>query len=188
MIERTFVMIKPDGVKRALIGEIIKRFETVGLKLVGMRMTWVNAEFAKRHYPLDEEWARSLFEKNKNSAEKNGRPFEFSDHLEFGGLIQKRNMNYIIEGPVIAMVWEGIHAIEIVRKIVGSTEPRQAIPGTIRGDFTHVSYQYSDNKDISVRNLIHASSDPKAAEYEISLWFENKELHTYKNVHDISVY
>src|SRR3989344_893035 len=119
MIERTFVMIKPDGVKRALVGDIIKRFENIGLKLVGMKMNWVNEEFAKKHYPLDEEWAKAVFEKSKSGAEKSGKPFNHNNHLEFGKFIQKKNMDFLIDGPVVAMVWEGVHAIEIVRKMVG---------------------------------------------------------------------
>lgn len=159
MIERTLVLIKPDGVQRGLIGEVIKRFENVGLKIVGMRMEWVGDKFAKKHYKAH------------------------VDKSFFSALI-----SMITEGPVMAMVLEGIHSIELVRKIVGSTEPRKASPGTIRGDFSHHSYEYTDPKGIAIKNIIHASGSKKEAEDEIKLWFKPKELHSYKTVHEKHVF
>ena len=156
MIERTLVLLKPDAVQRAFVGEIITRFERVGLKIVGMKMVWVDEDFSKKHY---------------------------SDHVDkpfYPGLEE-----FITEGPVIAMVLEGIHAVEIVRKIVGPTEPKQAPPGTIRGDFSHHSYAYTDKKGIAIKNLIHASGSVEDAEKEVSLWFKPEELHSYKTVHDV---
>lgn len=97
-------------------------------------------------------------------------------------------MSYIVDGTVVAIVLEGIHAIEVVRKIVGVTEPKAALPGTIRGDFCHVSYDYADKKELAIRNIIHASGSKEDAEYEISLWFKNNELHSYKNVHDVHIF
>lgn len=158
MIERTFVMIKPDGVQRQIVGKILERFEHAGLKIVGMKMAWVDGDFAKKHY--------------KAHLEKPFYPF-----LE----------EMITEGPVIAFVLEGVHAIPTVRKIVGSTEPKGAPPGTIRGDFAHVSYDYADGKKKSIKNLIHASGDKKDAEDEINLWFKPEELHSYPTVHDVHV-
>lgn len=156
MIERTLVLLKPDSIKRGLIGEIISRFEKVGMKIVGIKMVWVNKDFAKKHY--------------KAHVTKN-----FYPGLEA----------MIIEGPVVAMVIEGIHSIASVRKMVGGTEPKTAQPGTIRGDYAHHSYEYTDKKGIAIKNLIHASGDKKDAEYEIKLWFEEKELHSYDTVHEI---
>lgn len=155
MIERTFVAIKPDGVQRGLIGRILERFENAGLKIVAMKMVWVEKDFAKKHY--------------KEHVDK---PF-------YKGLEQ-----FIVEGPVVAMVIEGLHAIETVRKIVGPTEPKQAPPGTIRGDFAHHSYAWTDKKGIAVKNLIHASGNEKDAEYEVKLWFGIDEMHDYKTVHE----
>ncbi len=155
-VERTFVMIKPDGVQRTLVGEIIKRFENVGLKIVGMKMKWVDEEFSRKHY--------------KEHVEK---PF-------YPGLEAM-----ITEGPVVAMVLEGVHAVDLVRKMVGGTEPKSALPGTIRGDFSHSSYEHADSKGIAVKNIIHASAKKNEAEVEIDLWFEEKEIHTYKTVHEI---
>lgn len=155
MIERTFVALKPDAVQRGLIGEIIKRFENVGLKVAGMKMRWITPEFAKKHYK-----------------DHIGKPF-------YKGLEE-----FITEGPVIAMVIEGVSSIETVRKIVGSTEPKSASPGTIRGDFAHHSYNYTDKRGISIKNLIHASGNKSDAEYEIGLWFTDDEIHDYKASHE----
>ena len=154
-VERTFVLVKPDGVQRALVGEIIKRFENVGLKIVGMKMRWVDGDFAKKHYK-----------------EHVGKPF-------YAGL-----ESMITEGPVIAMVLDGVHAVEQVRKMVGGTEPKTAPPGTIRGDFCHVSYAHADKKGVAVKNIIHASGNVKEAKEEIELWFDNHEIHTYETVHE----
>lgn len=180
LMERTLVLIKPDGVVRGLIGKIISRFEDIGLKLAGMKMVWVDEKFAKEHYKLDEEWAKNVFTKTKTTRESQGQEFPFKDHMEYGGMIQKWNMNFLREGPVVAFVLEGPHAIEIVRKIVGSTEPRQAAPGTIRGDFASIeSYPLANDKERVLRNLIHASDSVENANREIDLWFEKKELHSY---------
>jgi len=151
MIERTFVAIKPDGVKRALIGEIIQRFEKKGLKIVAMKMVWVDKEMSKKHY-----------------AAHINKPFYKS--LE----------EFITMGPVVGMVIEGISAVEVVRSIVGGTEPKSAAPGTIRGDYSHHSYAYTDAKKKSIFNLIHASGNKPEAEQEIKLWFSDKEIHSYK--------
>jgi len=155
MIEKTFVAIKPDGVQRGFVGKIIERFENAGLKIVGMKMRWVDPDFAKQHY--------------KAHVEK-----DFYKNLE----------KFITEGPVVAIVLEGIHAVETVRKIVGPTEPKAALPGTIRGDLAHHSYAYSDEKGISVKNIIHASGTKKEADEEIKLWFSIDELYEYKTVHE----
>ena len=156
MMERTLVLLKPDAVKRSLMGEIISRFEKVGMKIIGMKMVWVDKDFAKKHY--------------KAHVKK-----EFYPGLEA----------MITEGPVVAMIIEGLHSIESVRKMVGGTEPKSAQPGTIRGDYAHHSYNYTNKKGIAIKNLIHASGNKKDAEFEIKLWFDEKELHTYDTVHEI---
>ncbi len=155
MIERTLVLIKPDGVERGLTGRVIQRFEDVGLKLVGMKMVWVDKHFAKKHYAAHVE-----------------KPF-------YRGLEA-----FIISGPVVAIVLEGVEAIDLVRKMVGPTEPKQAAPGTIRGDFSHHSYGHADKKKIAIKNLIHASCDKKDANAEVSLWFSDEELHGYETVYE----
>lgn len=158
--ERTLVLIKPDGVVRNLIGRIISRFEDAGLKIVGMKMVWVDDNFAGEHYRMDIE-------------EKHGKRVR-------DGLIK-----YIKEGPVIALVIEGSNAIENVRKLVGKTYPHESPPGTIRGDFAHISKDYANHHEINVRNLIHASGNAEDAAIEVPLWFTEKEMHSYKTVHDI---
>ena len=155
VVSRTLVLVKPDGVKRGLIGDIISRFEKCGLKIVAMKMLHINEEFSKKHY--------------SSHAEK-----DFYKSLE----------KYLISGPVIAIVLEGIHAVENVRKIVGSTEPNKSTPGTIRGDYAHISNLYSDNKNKGTKNLVHASGNIEEAKNEIKLWFNDKELHTYKTLHE----
>lgn len=153
-IERTFVMIKPDGVKRAVVGEILTRFEKVGLKLVGMKMMHIDEDFSAKHYS-------DLVDK----------PF-------YPGL---RDM--IVSGPVVALVWEGASAVSLVRKMVGATEPAQAAPGTIRGDFAHMTYGRADSTGGQMPNLIHASDSPENAEKELHLWFSETDLYDrYDNV------
>lgn len=159
MLEKTLILLKPDAVQRGLIGEIITRFEKAGLKIIGMKMVFANKDFASKHYSSIKE--------------------------RVGQKIFDNTVKYITEGPVVAMCIEGINAVEIIRKMVGGTEPRSAQPGTIRGDYSHVSYAHSDAKNVAVKNLIHASGNKEDAEKEIVLWFKKDELHTYKTVHEI---
>lgn len=180
MIERTLILVKHDGVLRSLVGEIVKRFENIGLKIVGMKMIWADKKMAQNHYVVTDEWANDVYTKAKSAAEKSGRNFPYSDAKKYASNIQKNNTDFLTEGPVVAIVLEGHHSVELGRKLVGSTEPRQATPGTIRGDFMHDSYKVADGKGRSVRNLVHASGTPEEANREIPLWFENKELHSYK--------
>ena len=142
MIERTLVLIKPDGVQRGLTGEILKRFENVGLKIVAMKMIWIDEEFGAKHY---------------------------SDvKVRRGEKVFNALLNLITMGPIVAVVFEGIDSVEVVRKICGTTEPKTASPGTIRGDFAHVSFAYSDKVDQAVRNVAHASGTKDDAENEIA--------------------
>jgi len=162
VIERTLVVLKPDAVQRGIVGKIISRFEEVGLKMSGMKMIHCTKEFAEQHYPLDEEWAKEVYRKSKEKHDKLGKKLRFKNHTEMGKSIQGWNMNFLCESPVIAIVLEGPHAIEIARKMVGATEPLQSPPGTIRGDFASVeSYPLSDAKNRVLRNLIHASDSKK---------------------------
>lgn len=151
LIRDTLVLVKPDGVKRGLIGEIVGRIEDRGLKIVGMKMVATHSDFAEEHY-----------EEHKEK--------DFFPYL----------VDYITSGPVVAMVVRGIRAVEVVRKIVGHTSPKQAEPGTIRGDYAHVSLDYADKRDVASKNLIHASGSKKEAEKEIELWFKDEEIHSYK--------
>jgi len=159
MIERTLVLLKPDAVERGISGEIIHRFERVGLKIVGMKMAWVDNKFAEKHY--DEDLAKRR-----------------------GANVRQWNVDFLSSGPVIAMAIEGVNAIENTRSLVGNTEPKSALPGTIRGDFSHVSYEYCDAKACVLKNTIHASADKKDAEKELKLWFKASELFDYQAVHE----
>jgi len=162
MIEQTVVLVKPDGVQRGIIGEIIKRFEQAGLKIVGMKMVWVDEDFAKKHY-------------RKDIAERHGE------------WVRKANLDFLQEGPVVAMLLEGADAIATVRKIVGPTEPKAAPPGTIRGDFCHVSYAYANEQNKVIKNVVHASGDKNDADIEIPLWFSKEDIHAYTGVHDVHI-
>ncbi len=178
--EQTLVLLKHDSIQRGLIGKIIERFENSGLKIVGMKMVWADSKLAEKHYPLDETWAKNVFEKTKKVYDEIGKKFPYKTHMEHGKTIQSWLTNFLKEGPIMALVIEGPHAVEIIRKLVGSTEPRQAQPGTIRGDFAMVeSYTMADNKKRALRNLIHASDSPETAKREISVWFNNEEVHKY---------
>ena len=159
-MQKTLVLIKPEGVQRHLVGKILTRFEDAGLKIVAMKQVWVDKEFAKKHYTED-------------IAERRGKE------------VREMLLDYITEGPVVAIVLEGVNAIENVRRIVGGTEPKSSPPGTIRGDFAHVSFSYADSNNLPVKNLIHASSDENDAKREIELWFKSSEMHSYKTVQDL---
>ncbi len=181
VMEKTLVLLKPDTLQRNLVGKIISRIEDIGLKILAMKMVLADEKKAIEHYPLDEEWAKNVFEKTKKAYEKEGKVIEHKNHIELGKSIQKWLSNFITEGPIVAMVVEGPHAIELVRKIVGSTEPRQALPGTIRGDFASTeSYSVADSNKRVLRNLIHASDSPENAQREIKVWFTDAEIHSYK--------
>lgn len=162
MIERTLILIKPDGVERSLSGKILSRFEETGLKIVALKMVRVGKKIALKHY-------------NEDLAKRRG------SH------IRNIMVDYISAGPTVAAVLEGVNAIEIVRKLTGDTEPRAALPGTIRGDYTHMSYKHADSKKGPVKNVIHASSSREDAKREIPLWFEKSDIHNYPSVHDTHI-
>ena len=159
--ERTFVLVKPDGIQRSLIGEIIKRFERIGLKLAGIKMLVPTSAHVEAHYTLDSNWRRVTGEKTIESYRKKGMKPPSEDPLEITARILEGLKKYMTSGPVVAMVWQGAHAVKIVRKVVGGTEPLSSDVGTIRGDFVLDSYQMSDTDGRSVRNLIHASRSPQ---------------------------
>ncbi|MEK7642759.1 MAG: nucleoside-diphosphate kinase [Patescibacteria group bacterium] len=186
--ERTLVVVKPDGVQRSLVGEIIKRYERVGLKMVGIKMFVPDPDFVEQHYSLDPNWRRETGEKRIKAALERGEQLPSTDPLEITRVVLDKLRNYMSSGPVIAMVWQGAHAVDIVRKITGSTEPRTSDVGTIRGDFVLDSYSMSDPDQRSIRNLIHASSSILEAEKEINHWFSLKELINYRLVQEQILY
>lgn len=175
--------MKPDGVQRGLLGEIIGRFERAGLKVVGMKMVWPNEELVGRHYTGDEEYLESVGEKALASARERGAELK-ETALEIGRRVRETNMKYISTGPVLAFVLEGNTAVQTVRNMIGGTNPLSADIGTIRGDLTIDDFTQADSEERSVRNLMHASGDLAEAEREIKLWFEESELHNYQTVMD----
>lgn len=161
-MERTLVIVKPDGVARGLIGRIIQRFEDAGMKVIGMKLMNVSKEHADAHYDgLAERVSQKVFDEATA---------------------------YMSEGPVLAFVLEGVGVIAAVRKIAGTTEPFGAAPGTIRGDFAHENYNWGDSNNKSLRNLVHASGNAEEAAHEIKLWFADEDIHDYKTVHQIHTF
>lgn len=181
--ERSLVLIKPDGVQRMLIGEVISRFERAGLKLVGMKMVWPASNVVERHYPKHRQWLEEVGEKAKAGLAQLGMEDKRTP-FEIGKWVRGQLGRYLAIGPVVAMVWQGTDAVGNIRQLVGSTNPILADVGTIRGDLTIDTIAMANAEGRSVRNLIHASSDVKEAAREIALWFRDAELHEYKNVMD----
>lgn len=186
--EKTFVIIKPDGVQRSLIGEVIGRFERVGLKLVAMKMVLPTEEMAKKHYTIDPEWVRKTGERSISNYQKKGINPPSDDPMKVGGKVLENLVRYITSGPVVAMAWQGAHAVPIVRKLVGGTEPLTSDVGTIRGDFVLDSYQMSDKDMRAVRNVIHASGTPDEAKGEIALWFSDNDIIEYNHIQESMLY
>ena len=186
--ERTLVVIKPDGIQRSLVGEIIKRFENVGLKMMANKMLTVDEDFVEKHYTLDPEWRRVTGEKTIAGYKSKGLEPPSNDPLEITAKILENLKKYMTSGPVIAMVWEGAHSVGIVRKLVGGTEPLTSDVGTIRGDYVLDSYALSDKDNRSVRNLIHASGSVEEAEMEIKHWFQEDEIIDYRLVQEQILY
>jgi nucleoside-diphosphate kinase len=184
MMEKSLVLIKPDGVQRGLVGEIIGRFERAGLKMTAIKMVHASHEDVDKHYALTEEWMMGVYTKAKAKYDALGEKFPFNDHLSYGKSIKDGLVNFLRSAPVIAMVWEGESAVALIRKLVGATEPAASAPGTIRGDLAHDSYALSNGQNRPIRNLVHASGNVKEAEYEIPIWFTDVELHKYEHVND----
>ncbi len=182
------VLIKPDGVQRSLIGEILYRYERSGLKLVAMKMVLPTAELVEKHYLVDPEWRVKTGQKTIESYRKKGKKPPSEDPLKVTEIVLNNLKQYMVKGPVIAMVWQGVHAVGIVRKITGGTEPLTSDVGTIRGDLTIDSYELSDIDGRAVRNLIHASGSTEDAEKEIVLWFEPKDIIKYNLVGEVILY
>lgn len=187
--ERTLVILKPDGIQRSLVGEMIGRFERIGLKIVATKMLVASAEHIEAHYTLDPEWRRITGEKTIKAYTDKGQKHPVSDDpIKVTEVILKNLKKYMTSGPVIALVIEGAHAVAIVRKLVGGTEPLSSDVGTIRGDFVLDSYQMSNLDGRSIRNLIHASGSPAEAEKEIPHWFKKEEIVDYRHIAEEILY
>ncbi len=187
MIEQTLIVVKPDGVVRGLTSEILRRFESVGLKLVAGKMVKITKDMASQHYPADRDelWVgignKTLenYEKLELDAQK---LLGTTDAKQIGDIVRVWLLDYIVSGPVFAAVFEGPHAVELVRKICGHTLPLLSPPGTIRGDFSFDSAALANRGQRAIKNLIHASGTVEEAIYEIPLWFSKGEIYSYKRV------
>ena len=178
--ERTYVMVKPDGVKKGLTGEIIRRFEQRHLKIVALEMFQPTKEQIDNHYPKDEAWIRRVGQKTLGTYEKYGldamKQLGTSDDLEIGKMVRVWLVDYMISAPLVRMVVEGVHAVDMVRKICGATLPYLADMGTIRGDYSADSPAVANSEKRAVMNLVHASETPAEAEHEIKHWFGDRKV------------
>lgn len=186
--ERSLVIIKPDGVQRSLIGEIIKRYERTGLKLVALKFFIPVKKLVREHYLIEDGWIEKTGQKAKDSYLKKGEKPPFSDPKKIGERVLTALEKYISSGPVLAMIWQGNEAVGVIRKITGGTEPLSSDVGTVRGDFTIDSYPLADIDNRAIRNLIHASSSPEEAKKEINIWFNKKEIVDYRLVQEQILY
>lgn len=186
--ETTILLVKPDGVKRGLVGEIISRIETRGLKIIALEMFSPTKSQIDGHYPKDEKWIKRLGEKTLNSYKKYG--FDAKEEIgtedleEIGKKVRGWLIDYMTSGPMVKMVIKGIHAIDMVRKIVGSSMPSQAEMGTIRGDFSVDDATAANRDKRAIHNLVHASETIEEAEHELMAWFAPEEIHDYKRAEE----
>ncbi|MBA3757883.1 nucleoside-diphosphate kinase [Candidatus Saccharibacteria bacterium] len=160
-MERTLVLVKPDAIKRGIIGEVITRFERAGLKIISAKMLMPDEDHYHHHYETIGKVATRR-----------------------GDEVYRKNTEFMMSGPVLALVLEGIEAVSLVRKMVGSTEPKAALPGTIRGDFAHMTIAHANSTGKGLPNIVHASADEKEAKLEIKHWFKPEELYGYKSAHE----
>ena len=174
--QQTLVLIKPDAVLRGIAGEIIRRFERVGLKIVGLKMIQASRDVLEKHYAKDEEW---MMEKGQRYKDKLGLP-EDTDPLEVGREILNGLIEDMQVSPIIAMVLQGHNAVMTVKRLTGPTNIDDALPGTIRGDYSHDTFDLANRSNRPNITIIHATDDPKESEKEINFWFSPDEIHTYK--------
>ena len=186
--ERTVVIVKPDGVKRGLVGEIISRFERRGLKIVALEMFTATKAQVDDHYPKDEVWITRLGEKTLSNYQKYGwdakKELGTDDKMEIGNMVRGWLLDYMTSSPLVKMVVKGIHAVDMVRKIAGPTMPAAAEMGTIRGDFSVDDATAANRDKRAIHNIVHASETPEEAEHEIVFWFAPEEIHDYKRAEE----
>ncbi|HVW71841.1 MAG TPA: nucleoside-diphosphate kinase [Candidatus Paceibacterota bacterium] len=181
--EKTYVMVKPDGVKKGLIGEVIRRFEQRDLKIVALEMFQPTTEQIDNHYPKDPAWIKRLGEKTISTYEKYGydlmADFGTTEPEKIGPEIRKWLVDYMVSAPLVRMVVQGTHAVDMVRKISGPTMPYLADMGTLRGDYSNDSPALANAEKRAVMNLMHASETPEEAEHEIEYWFGKSPIYSY---------
>lgn len=189
--ERTFVILKPDAVQRGLVGEIIKRFERIGLKIVGMKMHMADEKKLWDHYSKDDAWYLKKGERILENKKSLGHTID-KEAIEYGKDIIRAVVSFMSAGPIVSIVLEGNNAAAVVKRLVGGTEPATADTGTIRGDFALDSYYLCDVDDSrGMRNIIHCT-DPADGEgamaREIGIWFTPEELNDYRLVTEAMLY
>lgn len=189
-MEQTVVLVKPDGVKRGLIGEVIRRFERMGLKLVALKMVSADDNLLLKHYQSDKEdtlkrWGTKTLKTYTEYGKDAKKDLGTDDPIELGKLVNKWLFDYVKSGPMVAMLWEGKHAVENVCTAAGPTMPVQAPPGTIRGDFSTDSAAYANAEKRGVANIIHVSASLEEANFEKTLWFTLSEIHEYKRTDEL---
>lgn len=186
--ERTVVLIKPDGVKRGLIGEVISRIEKRGLKIIALSMISPTRKQIDEHYPKDPVWIKRLGEKSLATYAKYGwdakREMGTTDPMKIGKSVRNWILDFMTSGPTVKIVIEGIHAVDMVRKLVGNSIPALAEMGTIRGDFSVDSAALANKNKRAVHNLIHASETPDEARHELNFWFSPEEIFDYKRAEE----
>ncbi|HXK52652.1 nucleoside-diphosphate kinase [Candidatus Nomurabacteria bacterium] len=188
MIQQSLVLIKPEAVKRGIVGEILNRFERANLKIVGAKLIVPTRELAERHYEKDDEWKIKIGKIRLEDAEKHNLDimdlYGTTEPIEIGALVNKANHDYLVSGPVLAFVLEGVNAVQKIRVLVGPTFANEAPAGTIRGDYSSESSYTSVVRKRTVFNIIHASGNEPEAKFEISLWFKPEEIISYRRVHE----
>lgn len=186
--EKTVVLIKPDGIKRGLVGEIISQVEKRGLKIIALDMIWATKSQIDSHYPKDKKWIKRLGEKTKATYKKYGfdvkKELKTDDPEKIGQMVRSWLIDFLTSGPMVKMGVKGIHAIDMVRKLCGNTMPALAEMGTIRGDFSVDSPAAANRGKRAVHNIVHASENQKEAENELKLWFSPEEIHDYKRAEE----
>ncbi|MEK7616143.1 MAG: nucleoside-diphosphate kinase [Patescibacteria group bacterium] len=184
--ELTLILAKPDALQRGLVGEIIRRFETKGFKVVALKMTQPSRDHVHKHYLPTKQQLEGMGNKTLENFKKHGidpvKQMGSSDPMKIGEIINDWNVDFLSSGPVVAMVFQGLHAVEMGRKIVGATIPANAEMGTLRGDYSSDSPLMANAAKRTIRNLVHASGDVAEASREIKHWFTAKELHDYARI------
>ena len=187
-VERTLVLLKPDTIQRNLVGEVIRRFETAGLKIVAMKFLSCTPEQAIKHYVKNDAEYEALGNRSIAGMQKAGMDITGVVAREKGEAIINALVKFLTASPIVALVLEGHQAVKLTRKLVGSTEPLNSDVGTIRGDYTLDSYVMADADSRAIRNLVHASGNVEEAEYEIPVWFKPEEVIDYRCVRDAILY
>ena len=186
--EKTLLLVKPDGVKRGLTGDIISRLEARGLKIIALEMIHATKDQMDDHYPKDEKWITRIGQKTLDTYEKYGfdtkEELGTIDPLKIGQMVRKWLIDFMTSAPLVKMVVQGVHAVDMVRKLAGNTMPALSEMGTIRGDFSVDSAAAANRDKRAVHNLVHASETPEEAKHEIKHWFAPEEVHGYKRAEE----